>query len=225
MLLNWSDITIQAFQNLWQGFLNFIPVLLGAIIIFTFGWFFAVLIGKIITEILKKLRFNQIFEKGDWKDSLEKAEIKVDVATFLGAIVKWVLIIVVLKIAVGILGWTDFSTLLDKMVAYLPNVIVAALIFVVAVIVADILQKLVVVAVEGAKFTYAKLAGTIVKWAIWVFAILAILQQLVIVPVLVETLFKAVVYGFVAIFVIAFGLGGKDLAAETLRDIRKKIRE
>lgn len=225
MVLDWADVTVQALQDLWQGFLNFIPVLIGAIIVFVIGWFFAVLIGKIVTEILKKLKFNQIFEKGNWKAALEKAEIKVDAAGFIGAIVKWVLVIVVLQIAVGILGWTDFAVLLDRVIAYLPNVVVAALIFVVAVIVADILQKLVVAAAEGAKFTYTRFAGAIVKWAIWIFAILAILRQLVIAPVLVETLFSAIVYGVVAVFVIAFGLGGKDVAAEILKDLKGKLKE
>lgn len=225
MVLDWADVTVQALQNLWQGFLNFIPVLIGAIIVFVIGWFFAVLIGKIVTEILKRLKFNQIFEKGNWKAALEKAEIKVDAAGFIGAIVKWVLVIVVLQIAVGILGWTEFAVLLDKVIAYLPNVVVAALIFVVAVIVADILQKLVVAAAEGAKFTYTRFAGAIVKWAIWIFAILAILRQLVIAPALVETLFSAIVYGVVAVFVIAFGLGGKDVAAEILKDLKGKLKE
>ncbi|PIP24245.1 MAG: hypothetical protein COX35_01780, partial [Candidatus Nealsonbacteria bacterium CG23_combo_of_CG06-09_8_20_14_all_37_18] len=155
----------------------------------------------------------------------EKAEIKVDASGFVGAIVKWVLIIVVLQIAVGILGWTDFAVILGKVIDYLPNVIVAALIFVVAVIVADILQKVVVAAAEGARFTYTRFAGAIVKWAIWIFAILAILRQLVIAPELVETLFGAIVYGIVAVFVIAFGLGGRDVAAEILQDLKKKLKE
>lgn len=225
MIQDWADITVQGLQDLWVGFLSFIPVLLGAIIVFVIGWFFAVLIGKIIAEVLKKLKFNQIFEKGTWKSAMEKAEIKVDAAGFIGAIVKWVLIIVILQIAVGILGWTDFAVLLGKVIDYLPNVVVAALIFVVAVVLADILQKVVVAGAESAKFTYTRTAGAIVKWAIWVFAILAILRQLVIAPGLVEILFSALVYGVVAIFVIAFGLGGKDMAAETLRELKGKLKE
>lgn len=225
MVLDWYSATIQAFQLLWQDFLQFIPVLLGAIILFVIGWFISVGIGKLITEILKKLRFNKIFEKGDWKNALDKAEIKVDPSGFVGAIIKWILVIVFLQISVGILGWTDFSVLLGKVIAYLPNVVVAALIFVVAVIVADIIQKVVVAAAEGARFTYTRTAGAIIKWAIWLFAILAILRQLIIVPELVDALFGALVYGVVAVFVIAFGLGGKDVAAEFLQDLKKKLKE
>jgi hypothetical protein len=225
MVQDWADITAQALQNLWQGTISFVPVLLGVIIVFVIGWFFAVLIGKIVTEILKKLKFNQIFEKGGWRAAMQKAEIKVDAAGFIGAIVKWVLIIAVLQVAVGILGWTDFAVLLGKVIDYLPNVIIAALIFVVAVVVADILQKVIVVAAESANFSYTRFAGTITKWAIWIFAVLAILRQLVIVPELVEILFSAIVYGVVATFVIAFGLGGRDMASEMLKELKGKLEE
>lgn len=225
MILDWYSATIKAFQALWQDFIQFIPVLFGALILFIIGWFIAVGIGKLIAEILKRLRFNKIFEKGSWKDALEKAEIKVDPSGFIGAIIKWILIIVFLQISVGILGWTDFAILLGKVIAYLPNVVVAALIFIVAAIVADIVQKVVVVAAESARFTYTRTAGAIVKWAIWLFAILIILRQLLIVPTLVDTLFSALVYGVVGVFVIAFGLGGKEAAAEFLQDLRKKLKE
>jgi len=224
MVQTWAETTNYALQNLWQAFLNFIPTLIGAILVFIVGWFIAIGVGKLVAEILKRIKFNRLFEKGAWKAALEKAELEITPSEFVGAIFKWVLIIVFLQVAVGILGWIQFAVLLDKVIGYLPNVIVAALIFVVAVIVADITEKVVVAAAEGAKFAYTHLAGIIVKWAIWVFAILAILRQLIIVPELVDTLFNALVYGTVAILVISFGLGGKEVAAEILQDIKNRIK-
>jgi len=224
MVQTWAETTNYALQNLWQAFLNFIPTLIGAILVFIAGWFIAIGVGKLVAEILKRIKFNRLFEKGAWKAALEKAELEITPSEFVGAIFKWVLIIVFLQVAVGILGWIQFAVLLDKVIGYLPNVIVAALIFVVAVIVADITEKVVVAAAEGAKFAYTHLAGIIVKWAIWVFAILAILRQLIIVPELVDTLFNALVYGTVAILVISFGLGGKEVAAEIRQDIKNRIK-
>lgn len=228
MFQSWASVTVDALQGLWRGFLDFIPELIGAVIVFLVGWFIAVGIGKLVTEILKKIRFNQIFEKGSWKDALEKAEIKVDPSEFIGAIFKWVLVIVFLLAAVDILGFSQFAVLLTKVLAYLPNVIVAALIFVVAVVIADIIEKIVRAALEGAKFAYAHLGGMIIKWAIWIFAILAILRQLLVVPALIDIFFGALVNGVVALFVIsfglAFGLGGKEVAAEILQDLKRKIK-
>ncbi len=224
MVLDWADVTIQALQNLWQGFLGFIPLLVGAIIVFIIGWFISVGVGRLISEILKRIKLNQILEKGGWKEALEKAEIKVDASGFIGAICKWVLVIVFLLAAVEILGLVQFADFLVKVLAYLPNVIVAALIFVVAVIIADILEKVVRALVEGIRVGYGQIVGTIIKWSIWIFAILAILIQLKIAPTLLQTLFT----GFVALIAIAggiaFGLGGKEVAAELLQDLKKKLK-
>jgi len=225
MVLSWIDVTIQALQNLWQGFLSFIPVLLGAVIVFIIGWFFSVGVGKLVAEVLKKLKFNQIFEKGGWKNALEKAEIKVDASAFVGAVVKWVLIVVFLLAAVEILGLVQFAIFLKGVLGYLPNVIVAVLIFVVTVIVVDIVEKIVRAAVEGIKVGSGQIVSAVVKWSIWVFAILAILTQLRFEAAdWIFELIKMVFMGIVLIAVVAFGLGGKDMAAEILQDLRKKLK-
>lgn len=225
MVLDWYYVTIQALQNLWQGFLSFIPVLVGAIIVFVIGWFISVGVGKLITEILKRIKFNQIFERGGWKSALEKAEIKVDPSGFIGAVIKWILVIVFLLAAVEILGLIQFAGFLKSVLAYLPNVIVAALIFVVTVILVDIVEKIVRVTVESIKVGYGAMVSAVIKWSIWVFALLAILYQLGIARPFMETLFTGLVAMLVISLGIAFGLGGKEVAAEILQDVRRKLKE
>lgn len=225
MILDWYSVTIQALQNLWQAFLSFVPVLIGAIIVFVIGWFISIGAGKVITEVLKKLRFNQIFEKGGWKGALEKAEIKVDASGFIGAIVKWVLVIVFLLAAVEILGLGQLAGFLGEVLTYLPNVIVAALIFVVTVIVVDIVEKVVRVAVESIKVGYGQMVSAVIKWSIWIFAIIMILYQLGIGRPFMETLFTGLVAMLVISLGIAFGLGGKEVAAEILQDLKRKLKE
>ena len=224
MILDWYGITAEALGDLWVGFVDFIPRLIGAIIVFVIGWFISVAIGKIVAGILRKIKFNRLFDKGNWKPALEKAEIKVDPSSFIGAIFKWVLVIVFLLAAVEILGFVQFADFLTDVLAYLPNVIVAALIFVVAVIIADIVEKVVRAAVESVRVGYGNLIGGVVKWAIWIFAILAILYQLKIAPGLIQTIVNGVVALIVISAGIAFGLGGKDAAAEALESLKKRIR-
>lgn len=226
MILDWYTVTIDALQQFLLGLGPVLLKIIGALIVFIIGWFISIGVGRLIAEILKRLKFNRLFEKEGWKRALEKAELKVDPSEFIGAIFKWVLVIVFLLAVVEISGLSQFADFLkDKVLPYLPNVIIAALIFVVAMVIADILEKIVRAAVEGIKAGYAKLAGTIVKWAIWIFAILAILLQLKVAPSLIETLFTGVVAFLVIAAGLAFGLGGREVAAEFLRDLRTKIRE
>lgn len=225
MIIDWYTVTLEALQGVWQRFLLLLPRVIGAIIIFLIGWFIAVGIGKLVAEILKRIKFNRIFEKGSWKSALDKAEIKLNASEFIGAICKWVLIIVFLLAAVEILGLAQFAAFLNMVLGYLPNVIVAALIFVVAVVIADILEKVIRAAVEGAKFGYGQVAGAIVKWSIWVFAILAVLIQLGIGRELFLSLFQGLIALIVIAGGIAFGLGGKEVASEILKKLKNKLEE
>ena len=122
------------------------------------------------------------------------------------------------------MGFVRFADFLDDVLSYLDNVVIAALIFVVAVVLADILAKSIVAITEGAKFAYAHITGEIVRWSIWIFAILAILHQLGIAPPLIETLFAGLIGVLVISLGLAFGLGGKDVAAEILQDLRKRLK-
>jgi len=224
-MTRWFDITTSALQNLWVGIVNFFPKLIGAIIVFLIGWLVSITIGKLVAEILKRLKFNQFFERSGWKNALEKADVKVDISTFLGSIVKWILLIVFLAASIEILGFeqlTGFLTL--KVLPFLPNVIVAAFIFVVTVVIADILEKVIRVSIEGAKFGYGKLAGAIVKFSIWIFGIFTILLQLGIASDLVVTLIQGIVALIVIAGGIAFGLGGKDTAAQILTNLKDKLK-
>ena len=76
MIQDWYSITSQALQDLWQGFIKFIPQLIGALIVFIIGWFISVWIGKFIAEILKRIKFDRIFEKSKWDEALTKARLK-----------------------------------------------------------------------------------------------------------------------------------------------------
>lgn len=223
--INWYDLTMKGLTDLWLGLIDFLPKLIGAIIIFLIGWLIATAIGKFIAEILRKIKLNQAMEGNSFKKALEKADLKVDFSGFIGVLFKWIIVLVFLAVAVDILGFPELSKFLGDIVSYLPNIIVAAFILIVAVIIADLLEKVVKASAEGIKVGYTKIIGMMVKWAIWIFATLAILTQLGVVPELLQTLFTGIIALVVIAGGLAFGLGGKDLATEILQNIKRKIKE
>ena len=222
-----SSALSDAFRDLLSGVVSFVPLLIFAILVLLVGWFIAVGVGRLVADLLTRIKFNQVFERGNWKEALAKADLKVDPAGFIGGIFKWVLVIVFLLAAVEILGFEQFAGFLRDVLAYLPNVIVAALILVVAIIVADIAEKVVRASVEGAKIGHGQFISSVVKWFIWIFALFSALLQLDIavlpVQVLIQTFVQGIGYGIALAVAIAFGLGGKDQAAEILRDLRNKM--
>jgi len=221
---DWFLSTIQPFL---QQLITFVATLVLAVIVFIVGYLISVAIGKIVTEVLKSLRFNKLFEKEGWSKAFKTANIDVHPAEFIGAIVKWVFVIVSLLVAVDILHLAQFGMILTQVLDYLPNVIIAALIFVVAVVISDIIEKVVRLAVERMKVGYGYVAASIVRWAIWIFTIFLVLDQLLPNSVLIQTLYMAIVYGFVGSVAlgvaIAIGLGGKETAASIIEDMHKKV--
>ena len=216
-------------QPFLQQLISFIANLVVAIVVFIIGYLISVGIGRLITEILKSVKFNKLFEKEGWRKALQRANVEVNPSEFIGGIFKWVFVIVTLLLAVDVLNLTAFAGFLTRVLLYLPNVIVAVLVFVVAIVISDIVEKVVRATVERLKVGYGFLAASIVKWAIWIFAFFLILDQLLPSSLLVKTLYTAIVYGIVGALALgiglAIGLGGKDTAGRIISDLHKKIEE
>jgi len=216
-------------QPFLQQLISFIANLVIAIIVFVIGYLISVGIGKIITEILKSLKFNKLFEQEGWRRALQRANVEVNPSDFIGAIFKWVFVIISLLVAVDILGLKAFAGFLQDVLNYVPNVIVAVLVFVVAIVISDIVEKVVRAMVERLKVGYGFIAASIVKWAIWIFTFFLILDQLLPASMLVKTLYTSIVYGVVGALALgvglAIGLGGKDTAAKMIADMYRKMEE
>jgi len=99
------------------------------------------------------------------------------------------------------------------------------LILLVAAVIAEAMQKVIVGSAKAAGVRFAHLDGTITRWAIWVFAILAALFQLGIAAAFIQTLFTGVVVALALALGLSFGLGGQDAAARYIEKIRQEINE
>ena len=158
------------------------------------------------------------------EEALAKIDARLNAPKFFGEIVKWFLIIVFLMASSEILGLTQFSQFLEKVIGYYPNIFIACLIFLVAVFLSDLSQKIVVGTLEKEKITYSRFLGKLIRWGIWVFAIMAILYQLKIIPSLILAIFIGGIATVSIALGIAFGLGGKDLAAKILKELEEKFK-
>ena len=216
-------------QPFLQQLIAFVANLVLAVVVFVVGYLISVGVGKLITEILKSVKFNRLFEKEGWRKALQRANVDVNPSEFIGSIFKWVFVIVSLLVSVDILGLNAFAGFLTKVLDYLPNVVVAVLVFVVAIVISDIVEKIVRASVERLKVGYGFLAASIVKWAIWIFTFFLILDQLLPASVLLKTLYSSIVYGIVFAVALAVGLaaglGGKETAGKVISDMYRKMEE
>jgi hypothetical protein len=222
MIGTWQDITFGALTTMWQGFILSLPKLIGAIFIFTIGLFLSSAVGRLIAEVLRRFKLNHVFERTGWKEALEKADLKVDPSGFIGGVCKWILVIVSLQLAVGILEFEGFVEILDRLISWLPKLIIAVAIFIVAIILTDILEKVIKASVKKMGVDHAGFLGALVRWTIYILAVLAISEQLLD-STIINTLFSGFVAMMALAFGLAFGLGGKEAAARAIEEFRKKV--
>lgn len=222
---SWADVITSSLQTVWSGFIAFLPNVLGAVIIFIIGWLIAVVLGRLASQVMKALRVDQLLDKMGLRKSLAKANLKLDSAKFVHELVKWFFVVVFLMAATDILRLTQVTDFLKRVLLYIPNLVVAVLILLAAVLIANFLQRLVRASVEAAGLKGAGFLATVTRWSILVFAILAALLQLGVAAALIQTVFTGVIAALVISVGLAFGLGGKEIAAEIIGKIKKEITE
>jgi len=224
LLQTWGDVLTDSFQSLWVGVISFVPNLIVAVIIFILGWIIGAVLGRVVAQIIKAVRVDSALESAGAGDMLSRAGFRLDSGAFIGGLVKWFFIIAFLVAAFDVLGLNQVNIFLQEVVlGYLPNVIVAALILLVAAVIADAMQKVVVGSSKAAGIEHAHFLGGVTRWSIWIFAIIVALSQLGIAQSFMQILFTGVVVMLALAGGLAFGLGGKEEAQRFLEKLRKDI--
>ncbi len=134
------------------------PTFIGALIIFFIGLIIATGIGELVERIIDALKIDKLLEKLGFKNFTDKANIKLDSGYFVGQLAKWLIILAFLSATLNYLHLSAFAEFLNGVVAYLPNVIVAVIILLITVLIADFIAKLTKASAAGFGF---KLAGSV----------------------------------------------------------------
>lgn len=221
----WGEVFSASLQGLWLGFIQFVPNLIFAIIVFIIGWAVGTLVSKAIAQVFGALKVDKLFQSLGAEEYLSRAGYKLNVGHFIGEVVKWFIVLVFLMTSFEILGLTRVTDFLREVVlGYLPQVIVAALILVAATIISSAVSRLVAGAARASNISSANMLGAIAHYAIWIFAIIIALSELGIAPVFMQTLFSGIIALLAIAGGLAFGLGGKEHASRALDRLTDKMK-
>jgi len=219
----WREVLSSSFQNLWMGVIDIIPKLIIAIIILIIGWAIGSLVGRVVAHIIATIKLDNLLKSARIDEVLNRAGFDLDSGRFIGALVEWFIIIAFLVASLDVLGLSQVNAFLAEVLGYIPQVIVAVLVLAAAAIIAEVLKNFVVASVRAAGLTHATLAGTVAKWSVWVFGILAALYHLNIATPFIQTLFTGIIVAISLALGLSFGLGGQDAAARYIERVRDEI--
>lgn len=224
MLQIWTAGLSQSFFSLWNGIAMFLPTLIIAVIIVVIGWIVGSLLGRVVSQVIKSVNVDNALRKAGVEDTLQKGGVHLNSGNFLGGLVRWFVIVVFLVAAFDVLGLVQVNQFLYNVVLlYMPNVIVAVLVLLLAAVIGDALQRLVSASARTAEIRSSALLGVVARWTIWIFGLLVALSQLGIAAPFIQTLFTGVVVALSLALGLSFGLGGQEAAARFIEKTRQEI--
>lgn len=223
VLQDWTALVVSSLQNLWVGAVGALGNIVGALFVLIVGLIVASGLGSLVERVVSLVKLDKALMRLGLEEFLGRGGLRLNSSRFLGRVVYWFLVVVFLLAATDILRFYSLSNFLREVLLYLPNVFVAVLIMLAAVVVANFLRGLVKASVKSARLHGAGFLGALTWWSVVIFGFFAALSQLGVAVALINSL----VTGFVAMLAlaggIAFGLGGKDYASSLLNRFREHV--
>ena len=220
-----SDAMFTSLAAAMALFFSAVPKIIGFLLIIVAGWFIASLIERGLAAVLRTIKFNELAERAGLADFVRRMGMNTDAAGMIGLVVKWFVRLIALVVAFDALGLPAVSDVLRQLLLWLPNVIVALVVLVIGGLAAKALGNIVRGAASEAGLTNTNFLAKAAAVVVWAFAVVVAVNQLGIATELVNTLFMAIVGALALGAGLAFGLGGRDTAAEIVRKAYSKAQE
>ena len=205
---------------MFAAFLVAIPSIVGALLLLVIGWIVAGIVGGLVTKLLRKVGLDTIAAKAGITAFLQRARMKLDAAGLVGGIITWYVRLIFVIMAANAVGITAVSSVLNQIIAFIPNLLVALLILGAFAWLAGVTRNLVTGATESAGVQNSGALATLAYATVLGFGIVAAASQIGVAATLINILFTGVVAAVALAFALAFGLGGREEAAKVLRGWR-----
>jgi len=216
------DVFVASFTAFWTQLAGFVPQMIAALVLLFVGWLFANLAKTGVMKLLDVLKFDSLAEKTGIEAFLKQGNLDVSLSRLLGKLTYWIIIFVVMVTVANSLGLHMVAELFNKIVLYIPNIIVAILVLVFGVLVARFINRMVFAYLNNIGVQGALTISTLSEYGVIIFVVFVALEQLAIGTTLLTAAFQI---GFGAIglaFALAFGLGGREWAAGVIKKLTEK---
>ena len=206
-----------SFNQVVNDLVTALPSIIGALLILLIGWIVARVVSGIVRSLLERAGADRAFAStgkevyGDRTSAFTPSKLA-------GMITFWVIMLVFLIAAANFLGWPQVSQLLNDFIGWLPNLIVAVIILIAAPVVGRLVRGAVETGSAQMGMSSGRTLGRIAEIAVIAFGVVVAINQVGIAANLVNILFIGLVAALAIGFGLAFGLGGREVAAQVTQD-------
>ena len=213
---NMGETVRASLANAVNTFLSALPRLLGCIAVLIVGWILSSLLARGVAAMLHAIKFNELARRSGFADFVRNMGVRQDASWFIAGIAKWFVRLMTLVVAFDLLGLPAVSGVFQQLLLWLPNLLVALVVLVIGGLAAKALARLVRGTTAEGGFSNPDVLAAVTKVAVWAFTIVVAVNQVGIATELINTLLIGVVGAVALASGLAFGLGGRDRAAEIL---------
>jgi hypothetical protein len=214
----WGAALTTSLATALSLFLGAIPRIIGFLVILIIGWIISSALAAAVAALLRAVKFNVMAQNSGIQGFINNMGLRTDASGLLANIVKWFVRLIVLVVAFDALGLPAVSQVLQQFLLWIPNLVVAVVVLVIAGLAANALSNLVRGATAQAGFDNPDLLATIARVAVWAFGIVVAVNQIGIAQELVNTLFMGFIGALALAAGLAFGLGGRDTAGQIVQN-------
>jgi hypothetical protein len=216
------DVFVASFTTFWTQLAGFVPQLIAALILLFLGWLFANLIRTAVMKLLDVLKFDALAEKTGIEAFLKQGNIDLSLSRILAKLAYWIVILIVVVFVSNSLGLHIVADLFNKVVLYIPNIIVSILVLVFGILIARFINRMVFAYLNNLGVQGALTISTLSEYGVIVFVVFVALEQLGIGTTLLTAAFQ-IGFGAVGLaLALAFGLGGREWAAGVIKKLTEK---
>lgn len=212
-----TDILLQSYNVFFNQLASFLPKLIGAVVILIFGWIIAKIIKTASIKILKLIRLNVITEKGGVDKFLLDGGVKKSSIEIVGTLFYWLIMVIVILAAFNSLGLSVASELFNQIILFIPNIIVAFLVVIFGLFLAKFISQALITYFTNVGMENTETIGKIAQYAIVVFVISVSLTQLNVGEEIIANAFLIIFGSLCLALALAFGLGGREWAANIIK--------
>jgi hypothetical protein len=209
-----GDAMFYSFTEALRNFMAFLPALLGALIILIIGWIVSSIIAKLIAKGLKLIGVERAVHNAGIGEYVQRSGARWTTSDVIALMVKWFIRLIFIQAAANILRMPQLTTIINSIILFIPKVIVAIAIIVIGSLIAKLLAAMVQSALTRMEAGNPNTIATFTRYAVTGFAIVAAISQLEIAEVVVNTFYIAFVSSIALAIGLAFGLGGREVAAQ-----------
>lgn len=221
-LTTWTEVFLASMQSFGEELLRAIPAIIGSILILLLGWLFSRLVARGVARLLRAVKFDTLAQKVRATDFLQKAGVKTTPSALFGTFVYWILMLLVIISAAEALGWEAVSNEVSKLVSYLPNLVIAIVLFIVGSYIAGFVRDIIQGATSSLGIPSGRVIAYVVFYLLLILVVLTALEQAGVDTTIITNNLLLILGAVLAAAAISYGLASRDILSNLLAGFYSK---